>query len=91
MILRHKIDTLSEDELAMVLYILNVINKIVPEVDKSLLASVKEHKLKEKLIKARDSLVDKDLDIYIKLCEKFGIVIEKTNTSPNNENQPVGN
>ena len=77
MILSSVIDDLSDDELSMLLYVLNVKQPGSITIDLNNIKSFRIPKLQEKLIACKDDIKIKHIDLYISLCGHFNIKVNK--------------
>ncbi len=78
MVTLHQLNSLTDDEIAVVLYIVNCLEpKILPyELGPRLLCSIKHHKLCERVVKSEPFINELGMPILVSLKSKLGISID---------------
>lgn len=82
MIARETLANLDEDEASMLLYIVNILNKPLFDIDLGILASYNLQKLKEQIYKAGEKVKPEFWPIYEKLCNKMLVEIPERKIQP---------
>ena len=73
MIYQYKIQTLTELELGMLLYVCNELFDTKIKVDEKTVTSYKEQALYAKLRAAKNKVKSAHVDIYCDMCSKLGV------------------
>ena len=78
MVTLHQLNSLTDDEIAVVLYIVNCLEpKVLPyELGPRLLCSIKHHKLCERVVKSEPFINELGMPILVSLKSKLGISID---------------